>query len=186
MSPRRFAATAVACTPVPLDGARTLLDSLDDVSSTTPPRPSPRRGNTGHAVSWLDNPALPLTIVDACDARDYSSWAGKRHCHGSSLVAAYELGLACGLPQRPVAACPASVSGLVAVGTSRCTAGGIFDLIGNVEEWFDAPGDAENPNAGAFGGSFNHTVACGANPPHGVLVRDRVPTVGFRCCADAR
>jgi hypothetical protein len=156
--------------------------------------------------------AYPVTMVNWCDAFAYCAWAGKRLCgnlHGGPLdPASYgdptadQRYYACsngGMQTLPygssyvAGACNLDQGGSAAVGSlAGCEGGfsGVFDLVGNVEEWLDSCSATAGANdscmdgAGSFGfpgSSGEATVTCAFSDSDMRGTTDA--NVGFRCCA---
>jgi formylglycine-generating enzyme required for sulfatase activity len=156
--------------------------------------------------------ALPVGVVDWCDARAFCAWSGKRLCGkvgggeldlASAPTPAGEWFAACshnglnGYPYGPShvpGACNDSkqgeTEGRTAVSSFPACAGGydgIFDMSGNLSEWLDAcgPGPDASTVCAVAGGSWNFpgsAVYCG-------FVQQSVRSAtnaqrGMRCCAD--
>ncbi len=154
----------------------------------------------------------PVVLVDWCEASAFCQWAGKRLCASmqgeiASPDAAdatewtstctcggahtYPWGESepnknqCNIFQGP----SATVANVQAKNTCQCSEpnyAGVFDLIGNVEEWVDecsGAGAAQDPCA-ARGGSFSWP----AKLPWTCVMRaahpreERSDDLGFRCC----
>jgi sulfatase modifying factor 1 len=129
----------------------------------------------------------PVVGVDWCDADAYCAWAGKKLCSRERWSAAcsgagarkYSYGdsfdkNACNLDGQKEA-----------VGTrASCTGAydGVYDLLGNVEEWGDVPfvaGSSSNTDSTRTLGGLDCTSEGAA------AVRAlRSDAIGFRCCAD--
>jgi formylglycine-generating enzyme len=172
---------------------------------------------------------LPIAGIDWCDARAFCAWAGKRLCgkqQGDKAVGPVreaDLGdfntnewlMACsnvgqlrypyGVVQQPMACNTgeADAGRTVPVKSkATCQGGfaGVYDMVGNLWEWFDGPcpppdagADAAAADAGEAkhecvvkGGSFLITGAnlgCSADG-RGASRDRRSADIGFRCCAD--
>ena len=152
--------------------------------------------------------ALPATYVNWCDAFAYCAWAGKRLCGtmgGGAVTPAsfatpqnehYYACSAAGMLTYPYGntfsktACNGDTSGkggaVNAGALTTCVGGfpGLFDMVGNVEEWQDGCATNAGPmDACLHGtGSFAHgTPACGyvdQNPRNWQYY-----DIGIRCCA---
>lgn len=172
---------------------------------------------------------IPIAGVDWCDARGYCQWAGKRLCgkqQGDKFVGSvaeadlidfntHEWLMACsnvgqlrypyGGIQQPLACNTGEVdAGRTVPVKSKvtCQGGfpGVYDMVGNLWEWFDGPcappdagGDAAAVDGGprknecvVKGGSFLITgsnLGC-ASDGRGASRDRRSLDIGFRCCAD--
>lgn len=185
--------------------------------------------NTSYVAGTGGADDIPVAGVDWCDARAYCAWAGKRLCgkqQGDKFVgpitvedlgdfSSHEWLLACsnlgqlrypyGGIQQPTACntAEADAGRTLAVKTKAACQGGfpgLYDLVGNVWEWFDGPclapdagGDAAGIDSGPAkqecivkGGSFASggvNLDCRADSRG--ATRDRRGTdIGFRCCSD--
>jgi formylglycine-generating enzyme len=159
-----------------------------------------------------ENIDLPVAHVDWCDAFVYCRAAGKRLCAriaggragatqpeivGTEWYEACSKGtqkvsypLAPGATGNEPGRCVLAASGTSPVTRpgNRCEGAypGIFDMIGNVEEWIDAcASDSQDTNCVAIGSAYDDTLdftdsACDSMF---VLPRDaRNASIGFRCC----
>ena len=168
-------------------------------------RATPDEADAGRTEAEVDE--MPVAVVDWCDARAFCAWAGKRLCGrvgGGALTpaeattTASEWFVACsrnnaraypygdrfeadacngtGSDRRqPVRSNPKCVGGY----------GGLFDMIGNVEEWVDAC-DPDSGVCPMTGGTFSFpegSLHCGA--PDNQPRMAAFPRGGFRCCATA-
>lgn len=167
----------------------------------------------------FSQPGFPITCVDWCDAAAFCAWSGKRLCgrKGGGTVGGPEVNdptksewfAACsadGTLDFPYGntvqtnACNTLGNGAAVVGAgwfAQCEGGypGLFDMVGNVEEWEDAceiTGDSAGDNCQLRGGAFWADAAtptkdyarCSSNleraPDRDAAAHDW----GFRCCTD--
>jgi sulfatase modifying factor 1 len=153
-------------------------------------------------------PDYPITNVDYCDAAAFCAWANKRLCGriGGGELALAELAdssksqwfLACAGPKaQPYpygsayqsGACndKQAGKGLVAAGSMTTCQGyypGLFDMLGNAQEWVAACDGHKGPLDGCerIGGSYLASTKCSES---GLAVRNlQDPAVGFRCCSE--
>jgi formylglycine-generating enzyme required for sulfatase activity len=164
-------------------------------------------GNTSYAPGIIGSGSIPVRNVDWCDAVAYCLWAGKRLCGkigGGSVPqndfenpAINQWLYACsagGTQPFPYgstyqdAACNTDLDANTPmnVGTeAKCVGGfpGIFDMIGNVWEFVDAPDTVQNTVLiyGAAYTTWDTTFNCstGFAFPFAASADD----VGFRCCS---
>jgi len=156
------------------------------------------------------NGPLPAVGIDWCDALAFCTWAGKRLCGSIADGGALPFG-ATADPGRSewMVACSRNgnrkfsygqnevdgscnvngAPGPAAVGSyTACQGGydGIFDMVGNVDEWENACDDLGDGGklCANRGGSFRSTGICyfANSAPPSIQSGDW----GFRCCADAR
>jgi formylglycine-generating enzyme required for sulfatase activity len=158
--------------------------------------------------NWLSPPEwvdLPVTGVSWCDAWAFCASAGKRLCGkrgGGALTpsamtntdpATNEWYRACskaGTKRLPYGneAVPgecATINELRAA-SGGCQGGylGIFDLVGNAEEWTNDCA-SNDPSASCIvqgGSAIDNTADCTTAKPYPRTIKR--PLVGFRCCAD--
>jgi hypothetical protein len=163
------------------------------------PRPSVP-GKTGCVAPALsaNQPDEPITCVTLCDAEHYCVWAGKHLCgprDGGSPggpVGPFtdEWTYACtsgGTGSGPdPSTCALTPSQLRKVGLGCEGPPGVFDLLGNAEEWTATP----RRDAGEFraaGDSFDYTSSPGGRS---CISDDALPSTssyvdtGFRCCGN--
>jgi formylglycine-generating enzyme required for sulfatase activity len=183
--------------------------------------------NTSYAAGFGGADEIPVAGIDWCDARAYCAWAGKRLCgkHANGAFAGsvgvadlgdfntHEWLLACsnigqlrypyGGIQQPTACNTGENDAgrtLPVKSKPSCQGGfpGVYDMIGNLWEWFDGPclppeagvdaGDAGPAKEECFvkGGAF---LNAGSNldcrvDGRGATRDRRGQEIGFRCCAD--
>jgi formylglycine-generating enzyme len=185
--------------------------------------------NASYAAALGGTDDIPIAGVDWCDARAYCEWAGKRlcgkHANGTyaGAVGTADLGdfnsnewlLACsnlgqlrypyGGIQQPTACNTGEndAGRTLAVGSkANCQGGfnGVYDMVGNVWEWFDGPcvtpdggADAAAADSGpqkdecyVKGGAFlNAGVNLDCRVDGRGAARDRRgQEIGVRCCSD--
>ena len=183
--------------------------------------------NTSYEAALGGTDEIPIAGIDWCDARAYCAWAGKRLCgkHAAGKfagsVGSAELGdfnthewlLACSdlgqlrYPYGSIQVANACNTGendagrsLAVASKPTCQGGfpGVYDMVGNVWEWFDGP--CPPPDGGTDGGDGGPAkqqciVKGGGFPNSGANLdcrvdglgasRDtRATEIGFRCCAD--
>lgn len=176
-------------------------------AGTLPPPRAACAGAVDHTPSQVGWPELPVSGVSFCDADAYCASVGKRLCGrrggGALTPAGTSTSLADPTTNEWYRACSKagtkrlpygneSVSGECAtvnqlrVRSGRCEGGygGMFDLVGNVEEWIDACA-SEDPTATCFaaGGSALDSLA-DCTTFHGYARANKFALAGFRCCAD--
>jgi sulfatase modifying factor 1 len=183
--------------------------------------------NASYAAGFGGADEIPIAGIDWCDARAYCEWAGKRLCgkHANGAfagsVAVPDLGdfntnewlLACsdlgqlrypyGGIQQPTACNTGENDAgrtLPVKSKTGCQGGfpGVYDMVGNLWEWFDGPclppeagvdaGDGGPAKEECFvkGGAFlNAGVNLDCRVDGRGATRDRRgQEIGFRCCAD--
>ncbi|MBS2020407.1 MAG: SUMF1/EgtB/PvdO family nonheme iron enzyme [Deltaproteobacteria bacterium] len=183
--------------------------------------------NTDYTAGLGGNDDIPIAGIDWCDAYAFCQWAGKRLCgkqvadkfagpvptSGLGDFTSNEWLIACtlngqllypyGATHQPTACNTGDVDAgrTVAVGSKPgCNGGfpGVYDMLGNLWEWYDGP--CPPPDAGADagdGGPAKHEcfVKGGAFLTAGPNINCRVDgrgasrdrraqDIGFRCCAD--
>jgi len=141
----------------------------------------------------------PVTRIPWCAAYAYCAWLGKRLCLGSTApdrdAAAGEWYSACSaagtreLPYGDAATygvCNTDDLSASAVGSyPGCEGGvpGLFDMVGNVEEWVDACNDAGTcPVVGGYHSTGVDYATCRTSSD--ISRASASSAVGFRCCAD--
>jgi formylglycine-generating enzyme len=149
---------------------------------------------------------LPVGDVNFCDAKQFCAWSGKRLCGkiGGGTVSQSKLAdpsvsqwfHACsrnGTNTYPYAGgydeskC-ATTGPLSAVKShSECSAAGVYDLNGNVEEWedaCDAPAPGPDTTCRGRGGGNDDGMKCTCAYSDVASARARFAGLGFRCCRD--
>jgi formylglycine-generating enzyme required for sulfatase activity len=177
--------------------------------------PSPMNGDTYTWPPSGADVDYPVQYVDWCDAVTYCKWAGKELCgavkagdtltlpdvqdpYKSQWVQACSRNAERTFPYsdmyEPFCAMgdidAGGPHGVAKVHTfAGCQGGyaGMFDMLGNVLEWFDyCDSDATDSICSALGGDIATTspsiVNCGS-PPYPYERNSRSWNVGFRCCA---
>jgi formylglycine-generating enzyme required for sulfatase activity len=152
-------------------------------------------------------PNYPVTDVDYCDAAAFCAWADKRLCGriGGGQLALPEVAdpsksqwfAACAGPKAQAypygvgyqsGACndKQGIGALVRVGSKITCEGyypGLFDMLGNAQEWTAACDARSGPMDGCerIGGSYLTSTMCSESSLAMRELRD--PAVGFRCCS---
>ena len=153
------------------------------------------------------SPNYPVTDVDYCDAAAFCAWANKRLCGriGGGQLALAEVAdasksqwfAACAGPKAQAypygvayqsGACndKQASKALVPVGSKITCEGyypGLFDMLGNAQEWTAACNARSGPMDGCerIGGSYLTSTVCSQS---GLAMRGlQDPAVGFRCCS---
>jgi formylglycine-generating enzyme required for sulfatase activity len=181
--------------------------------------------NTSFAPQAAGNGDFPVAGVDWCDAVAYCKWAGKYLCAksvGSQRVgpvdvsdvgdyATHQWMIACSAQKnrwpygaaQDASACNVGeldAGGALAVASMPSCEGaypGVFDLVGNVWEWYDGPCRPDaGPDGGVAapqsdecwlkGGGYNRTgdnIDCRVDGL-GSTRDTKAAYVGFRCCSD--
>ena len=151
--------------------------------------------------------SYPVTDVDYCDAAAFCAWADKRLCGriGGGPLALAELAdpsksqwfAACAGPKAQAypygvayrsGACSDKQGSktLLPVGSKTTCEGyypGLFDMLGNAQEWTAACDARSGPTDGCekIGGSYLTSTVCSES---GLALRElQDPAVGFRCCS---
>ena len=151
--------------------------------------------------------SYPVTDVDYCDAAAFCAWANKRLCGriGGGELALAELAdasksqwfAACAGPKAQAypygatyqsGACDdkQGAKALVPVGSNTTCQGyypGLFDMLGNAQEWTAACDARSGPKDGCetIGGSYLASTVCSQSS---LAMRDlQDAAVGFRCCS---
>ena len=203
---------------------REFTDAKGADSSGQPPECA---WNASYAAALGGTDDIPIAGVDWCDAHAFCSWAGKRLCgkhaagkfvgpvglDGLDDFTTHEWLLACSdlgalrYPYGSIQVATACNTGendagrtLAVKSKATCQGGfpGVYDMVGNVWEWFDGP--CPPPDAGADAGDGGPAkqqciVKGGGFPNSGTNLdcrvdglgasRDtRATEIGFRCCAD--
>lgn len=192
-------------------------------------QPSECAWNTSYAAgAGGPSDDIPIAGIDWCDARAYCKWAGKRLCgkqQGNKFVGSvseadlidfntHEWLMACsnvgqlrypygGIQQPTACNTGENDAGRTVPVKSKtaCQGGfaGVYDMVGNLWEWFDgpcAPPDG-GADAGADGGPAKHecvvkggsylisgsNLGCSSDG-RGASRDRRSLDIGFRCCSD--
>ncbi len=185
--------------------------------------------NTSYQAGAGGADDIPIAAVDWCDARAFCAWAGKRlcgkHADGKFVgsVGPNDLGdftthewfIACsdlGQLKYPYGSIMSATScnvgendagrTLPVKSKSGCQGGfpGVYDMVGNVWEWFDGPCPPPDAGAGVDAGDAGpakqQCIVKGAGFPNsgpnldcrvdglGASRDTRAAEIGFRCCAD--
>lgn len=154
-----------------------------------------------------EDPELPITHVDYCDAAAFCAWADKQLCGkiGGGTLPFADISLA--TKNQWVLACGGTKQQQFPYGTAHeanaCNDNtgsghvepvasfegcngfyeGVFDMVGNVAEWINACDAEQGASDGCItiGGSYGDANGCTGS---GLKHRDeQLPNVGFRCCS---
>jgi formylglycine-generating enzyme required for sulfatase activity len=163
---------------------------------------APCSATTLRGLGVAPNEKLPISEVTFCEARAFCLWKGKHLCgrFNGGTLASNETGTqnsvwynACtaGSTTRTLVTLDGGRCQLDAAAPkssgSTCQGGlqGLFDMVGNVNEWVDAPFERDGGTKWAVlqGGGFRYPAAT-TNCATAVSARidDRFTDVGFRCC----
>jgi hypothetical protein len=160
--------------PVPGSGVRMMKQEISQGFYSTVMGVNP-------SASMREN--LPVESVAYADAQAFCEALGWMSGRTVRLPTVAEYKAAMGDLALPPAATKAwtfdNTDGVTArpVGTSQPSAGGYFDLLGNVEEWAQA--EATDDFASVVGGSVNWVPVSGL-PLRKALKREKSRTIGFR------
>jgi formylglycine-generating enzyme required for sulfatase activity len=148
--------------------------------------------------------SLPVTGVTFCDARAFCAWAGKRLCGNvdggvvadghytpteSQWYSACSGGTSAAVILSGACALDAGTSPREAGTTCEGAARGLFDMVGNVWEWIDAPRslvpDGGGPYGSFVGGSYTNLpwYSCDTASSLPGHLEFQAQDVGFRCCS---
>lgn len=154
---------------------------------------------------------MPVADVDWCDAWAYCAWAGKRLCGrigggqltplGRVSASTSEWMSACsraGTRQYPygntldATKCNVDRRTAVPVGTRTCEGGyeGLYDMVGNVQEWEDScesrDGGGRDDACSSRGDDFAFSTNSDCTHVWMAGRSTRVNYIGIRCCSDLR
>ena len=147
-------------------------------------------------VGTRQDPLLPVTGVTFCEARAYCIYAVKHLCgdvgggpvspaNVGKLQSAWYYACTAGSGQSTVLSgqCQLDTTDPARAGTTcEGSAKGVFDMVGNVNEWVDSVDDA-GTGANFIGGGYRQPTSSNCGFVSGESIAARFPDVGFRCCS---
>jgi sulfatase modifying factor 1 len=147
-------------------------------------------------VGTRPDPLLPVTGVTFCEARAYCIYAGKHLCgdvgggptspaNVGTLQSAWYYACTAGTGQGTVLSgqCQLDTTEPARAGsTCEGSPKGVFDMVGNVNEWVDSVDDA-GTGANFVGAGYMQPTSSNCGYVSGESITAKFPDVGFRCCS---